>query len=37
MSTPLAEYLSALQARDAREKAHEKYIQACKYETVAFL
>ncbi|PVI04727.1 autophagy protein 16 [Periconia macrospinosa] len=27
-STPLADYLSALEARDAREKAHEKYINA---------
>jgi hypothetical protein len=30
MSNPLAEYLSALEARDAREKAHEEYINACK-------
>lgn len=29
MSNPLAEYLSALEARDAREKAHEEYINAC--------
>ncbi|XPS78766.1 autophagy protein 16, interacts with Atg12p-Atg5p [Ascochyta lentis] len=28
MSTPLAEYLSALDARDARERAHEVYINA---------
>ncbi|KAF2643838.1 autophagy protein 16 [Massarina eburnea CBS 473.64] len=28
MTTPLADYLSALQTRDAREKAHEKYINA---------
>jgi hypothetical protein len=31
MSNPLAEYLSAIEARDAREKAHEEYINACKY------
>lgn len=30
MSTPLAEYLSALEARDVREKAHEEYVNACK-------
>lgn len=30
MSNPLAEYLSAIEARDAREKAHEEYINACK-------
>lgn len=29
MSNPLAEYLTALEARDAREKAHEHYINAC--------
>jgi len=29
MSNPLAEYLTALEARDAREKAHEDYINAC--------
>ncbi|KAL1601264.1 autophagy protein 16, interacts with Atg12p-Atg5p [Nothophoma quercina] len=28
MSNPLAEYLSALDARDARERAHEVYINA---------
>ncbi|KAJ4376304.1 autophagy protein 16, interacts with Atg12p-Atg5p [Neocucurbitaria cava] len=28
MSNPLAEYLSALESRDAREKAHEEYINA---------
>ncbi|KAK1913970.1 hypothetical protein P3342_007216 [Pyrenophora teres f. teres] len=28
MSNPLAEYLTALEARDAREKAHEDYINA---------
>ncbi|KAF2030407.1 autophagy protein 16 [Setomelanomma holmii] len=28
MSNPLAEYLSAIEARDAREKAHEEYITA---------
>ncbi|KAF1962345.1 autophagy protein 16 [Byssothecium circinans] len=28
MTTPLADYLSALEARDAREKAHENYINA---------
>ncbi|RYN27328.1 hypothetical protein AA0113_g7530 [Alternaria arborescens] len=28
MSDPLAEYLSALDARDAREKAHEGYVNA---------
>ncbi|KAF2821950.1 autophagy protein 16 [Ophiobolus disseminans] len=28
MSNPLAEYLSAIEARDAREKAHEEYINA---------
>ncbi|KAF1835593.1 autophagy protein 16 [Decorospora gaudefroyi] len=28
MSNPLDEYLSALEARDAREKAHEAYINA---------
>lgn len=31
MSNPLADYLSAIEARDAREKAHEEYINACKY------
>jgi uncharacterized protein involved in exopolysaccharide biosynthesis len=31
MSNPLAEYLSALEARDALEKAHEEYINACMY------
>jgi hypothetical protein len=31
MSNPLAEYLSAIEARDAREKAHEEYINACEY------
>jgi hypothetical protein len=31
MSNPLAEYLSALEARDAREKAHEEYIHACEF------
>lgn len=30
MSNPLAEYLSALDARDARERAHEVYMHACK-------
>jgi hypothetical protein len=30
MSNPLAEYLSAIEARDVREKAHEEYINACK-------
>jgi hypothetical protein len=30
MSNPLAEYLSAIEARDAREKAHKEYINACK-------
>jgi hypothetical protein len=29
MSNPLAEYLSALEARDARERAHEVYVNAC--------
>lgn len=29
MSNPLAEYLSALEARDTRERAHEVYINAC--------
>ncbi|CAO2651737.1 Nn.00g000200.m01.CDS01 [Neocucurbitaria sp. VM-36] len=28
MSTPLAEYLSALESRDGREKAHEEYINS---------
>ncbi|KAF2867735.1 autophagy protein 16 [Massariosphaeria phaeospora] len=28
MSNPLADYLSALEARDAREKAHEEYVNA---------
>ncbi|KAL5114000.1 autophagy protein 16, interacts with Atg12p-Atg5p [Pleosporales sp. CAS-2024a] len=28
MSNPLAEYLSAIEARDAQEKAHEHYIKA---------
>ncbi|KAF1938438.1 autophagy protein 16 [Clathrospora elynae] len=28
MSNPLAEYLSTLEARDARERAHEEYINA---------
>ncbi|KAF1849549.1 autophagy protein 16 [Cucurbitaria berberidis CBS 394.84] len=28
MSNPLAEYLSALESRDAREKTHEEYINA---------
>ena len=31
MSNALAEYLSALDARDARERAHEVYINACKH------
>jgi hypothetical protein len=30
MSTSLAEYLSALEARDAREQAHQVYLEACK-------
>ena len=30
MSNPLEDYLAALQARDAREKAHEAYVNACK-------
>jgi hypothetical protein len=30
MSNPLAEYLSAIEARDVREKAHVEYINACK-------
>jgi hypothetical protein len=30
MSNPLAEYLSALDVRDARERAHEVYINACE-------
>jgi hypothetical protein len=30
MSNPLAEYLSAIEARDAQEKAHEEYINACE-------
>jgi hypothetical protein len=30
MSNPLAEYLSALEARDVRERAHEEYIGACE-------
>jgi L-asparaginase II len=34
MSDALAEYLSALDARDAREKAHEVYINACMYSPV---
>jgi hypothetical protein len=29
MSNSLAEYLSAIEARDAKEKAHEEYINAC--------
>lgn len=29
MSNALAEYLSALEARDTRERAHEVYINAC--------
>lgn len=34
MSNSLADYLSAIEARDAREKAHEEYINACKYFTM---
>lgn len=30
MSNPLDDYLAALEARDAREKAHEAYVNACK-------
>lgn len=30
MSNPLEDYLAALDARDAREKAHEVYVNACK-------
>jgi hypothetical protein len=30
MSNALAEYLSAIEARDAREKAHAEYINACE-------
>jgi hypothetical protein len=30
MSTSLAEYLSALESRDAREQAHQVYLEACK-------
>jgi hypothetical protein len=30
MSNALAEYLSAIEARDARERAHEEIINACK-------
>lgn len=30
MSNPLVDYLSAIEARDAREKVHEEYINACK-------
>jgi hypothetical protein len=30
MNNPLAEYLSAIEVRDYREKAHEEYINACK-------
>jgi hypothetical protein len=30
MSNPLEDYLAALEARDAREKAHETYVNACK-------
>lgn len=30
MSNPLEDYLAALDARDAREKAHEAYVNACK-------
>ncbi|KAF2122973.1 autophagy-related protein 16 [Lophiotrema nucula] len=33
MSNPLAEYLSALEARDAKEKAHKSYVDA--YTTLA--
>jgi hypothetical protein len=33
MSDPLAEYLSALDARDEREKAHEEYVNACKLQS----
>jgi hypothetical protein len=31
MSNSLAEYLSALEARDAREQAHQVYLEACEY------
>lgn len=34
MSNPLAEYLSALEARDTSEKAHEEYVNACKSSAV---
>ncbi|WP_337124929.1 hypothetical protein, partial [Staphylococcus aureus] len=30
MSNALAEYLSALDARDTRERAHEAYVNACE-------
>lgn len=30
MSNALAEYLSALEVRDGREKAHQEYVDACK-------
>jgi len=29
MSNALADYLSAIEARDGQEKAHEEYINAC--------
>lgn len=29
MSNPLADYLAALEARDAKEKAHVNYVNAC--------
>lgn len=34
MSNALAEYLSALDARDTRERAHEVYINACTQSTI---
>jgi hypothetical protein len=36
MSNPLAEYLSAIEARDARETAHEEYINACESSHLLF-
>jgi hypothetical protein len=30
MSSSLAEYLAALEARDEREQAHAVYVNACK-------
>jgi hypothetical protein len=36
MSNALAEYLSALDARDTRERAHEVYINACAQPTTTY-